>query len=223
MSEVAVQVFAEDGATGEDQLASLVSEGKDVDGQGRRVQTEFASGARSTAVLRPEGTVHLNIQPPVDVGGRRNEDRVCNTLVAAMRASGVPVESRRSGDDARGEDGVLIMANEEVPVQIVTVPYARDFWHQVHAGSGTTQVPWADAAGWIHEALASKSVGLSAAGKGGMLVALDATHAGVLDRPEVVDNYLSRFPAPQAEFGFGACWVVGPSDSCTTRLGEGRW
>jgi hypothetical protein len=207
------------------EAVSAVSEGSDLDGQGRRVEANLATGARSVAVLRPEGTVRLDVQPPVDVGGRRNESRTCDTLVAAMQASGVPVTGWRPGVDPDGEDGVLRIADHDVPVQIVTVPPHESFWRGVHAGSGTTLVTWdAAASGWLHHALADKAGSLAdARQRANTLVVLDATHAGVLVQPEIVRSYLSQYPAPRAEFGFAGAWVVGPTLSCTTRLGEGSW
>ena len=197
----------------------VVGESKFEDGR-EVVQYRAPSGATSDAVL-DQGNVELRVESPVDIG-RPGEPRVRQGVVAALRAEGRTIAERPAAIDAAGEDFTLSCDGQDLPVQVVTVPSAKQFWRDVSQGSGPTSVTVSGAADWIYDAARAKSDRYSAAQKRSMILAVDAAHAAVIVTPSVVDDYLARYGDPLATFGFAGLCLVGPIDSRFTWVGTRR-
>lgn len=179
------------------------------------------TGARSESSL-VDDRLRTIVQGPVDMG-TDGEPRVRDTLLSALRSTGVTV-SWEPGVNEDGEDGILVIAGQRVTLQITTAPRDGRFWRDANTTpSATTDVAVDHAPQWIHQSLAHKAASLSTSHKAQMLLAVDAAHFGPLASQEVVTSYLSQFGEPRQEFGFGAAYIVGPTPSSTTRLGTGNW
>lgn len=190
------------------------------DPKGHWLKVNAPSGSRSESSL-VDGRVRTNVEGPVDMG-TKGEPRVRDTLLSLLKAKGVAA-SWRTGIDRDGEDSILIIAGEEVTLQVSTAPRDPGFWRDAHVGSARRDVAAEQAPRWVHETLAHKAASLTTNDKARTLLAVDAHHFGPLASQEIVTSYLSQFGEPRQEFGFGAVYVVGPTPSSTTRLGAGNW
>lgn len=199
--------------------AGTVTEERDASGEQLRIRTQTSEGARSHELLA-DGIMSLNINGPTQTG-RKGEGRAIDTLLSTLRQEGhQPVLDE--GQDERGEDGILLIQDERLTVQVVSVPSCSNLWRDANLGSATRSASVADAANWIRNALFAKFTNTSPAERGRTIVVLDAGLAGVLSAHEVVDAYLALYGDPHVEFGLASVWLVGPTPSTSTRLGIGR-
>lgn len=196
-----------------------VAEERDASRKQFRVGTQTPKGARSHEVLA-DGVVSLNIHGPTQTG-RKGETRAVDTLLSRLRQ-----ERHRpvleAGRDERGEDGILLLQDERLTLQVVSVPSCPNLWREANRDSAMTSVPVAGAAKWIRDAIFAKFTNTSPAERAKTIVLLDAGLAGVLSAHEVADAYLALYGDPHLEFGLASTWLVGPTSSTTTRLGTGR-
>ena len=206
-------------ARGEVGNVGTVAEERDASGERFRIRTQTPGGARSRELLA-DGVVSLNIHGPTQTG-RKGESRALDTLLSKLRQEGhQPV--LEAGRDERGEDGILLLQDERLTLQVVSVPSDPKLWRDANRGSATTSVPVADAAKWIRDAVFAKFTNTSPAERATTILVLDAGLAGVLSAHEVADAYLALYGDPHFEFGLASIWLVGPTPSTTTRLGTGR-
>lgn len=204
---------------GEAGNVGTVAEERDTSGGKFRIRTQTPEGARSHELLA-DGVVSLNIHGPTQTG-RKGEARTLDTLLTTLRQEGHhPI--LEAGRDERGEDGILLLQDERLTLQVVSVPSCPKLWHDANRDSATTSVPMADAAKWIRDAVFAKFTKTSPAERATTIVVLDAGLAGVLSAHEVADAYLALYGDPHFEFGLASIWLVGPTPSTTTRLGTGR-
>ena len=56
-----------------------------------------------------------------------------------------------------------------------------------------------------------------------MLLAVDVVHMGVLSGSTLSKRYLTIHGDPADSFGFGAVWLVGPTENHVVSLGSSRW
>jgi hypothetical protein len=178
-----------------------------------------AQGDRSESRLSEDGQVSLDVTGTAAVG-RPGEPRVARTLCERLEADGAAV-SVRAGEDQRGEDARLIIADKTFTLQIVTTPGDAVFWQQAKTGSAMSEVPTTDAVVWIRARIEGKALKIPPGQRSCTVLALDAQHAGVLANGRVIDSYLGRFGNPGDEFWFASVWVVGPTVPFCVRLGEG--
>ena len=196
-----------------------VIEERDPSGEQFRIRTQTPKGARSHELLA-DGVVSLDIHGPTETG-RKGEARVLDTLLNTLRQEGLqPV--LEAGRDERGEDGILLLQDERLTLQVVSVPGCPELWRDANRGSATTSVTVADAAKWIRDAVSAKYTNTSPAERATTIVVLDAGLAGILSAHEVADAYLATYGNPHMEFGLASIWLVGPTASTTMRLGTGR-
>lgn len=177
-------------------------------------------GSQATSRLDSE-TVMVQVLAPVEVG-QRGELAVAQILAATLSTSGRDVGSPEKGGN-RDDDMILPVAGSYVPVQVVTIPRAPEFWRDVAHGSGLTIVSIGQAAGWVHDALMEKSKKYPPALKHSMILAVDCRFAGAAVSLPVKQSYIAQFGDPVATLGFGAIWLVGGHESRCTQLGQGRW
>ena len=196
-----------------------VTEERDASGEELRIRTQPPEGARSDARLA-DGVVSLNINGPTQTG-RRGEGRAIDTLLSTLRQEGHrPVLEK--GEDKRGEDGILLIQDERLTVQVVSVPSCSNLWRDANLGSATRSVSVANAANWIRDAVFAKFTKTSPGERGRTIVVLDAGLAGVLSAQEIVGAYLALYGDPHVEFGLASVWLVGPTPTTSMRLGVGR-
>jgi hypothetical protein len=196
-----------------------VAEERDASGDQFRIRTQTPEGASAHELLG-DGVVSLNIHGPTQTG-RKGEARALDTLLSRLRQEGHQPVLEAARDD-RGEDGILLLQDERLTLQVVSVPSYPSLWRDANRDSATTSVPVADAAKWIRDAVFAKFTNTSPAERGTTIVVLDAGLAGVLSAHEVVDAYLTLYGDPHLEFGLASIWLVGPTPSTTARFGTGR-
>lgn len=199
-------------------VGSVAEEGY-ASGERFRIRTQTPKGARSHALLA-DGVVSLEIHGPTQTG-RKGELRAIDTLFSRLRQEGHS-PTLEAGRDERGEDGILLLGNERLTLQVTSVPRCRKFWRAANRDSGSTAVSIADASKWVRDAVLAKANEMSSAVRATTIIVLDAGLAGVLSAPEVADTYLALYGDPHVEFSVAAVWLVGPTPSTTTRLGTGR-
>jgi hypothetical protein len=175
-------------------------------------------GATSEARQTQDG-VEISVGGRLDVG-RPAERNIQDILVERIRSEGIPVVAEEGAEDSRGEDGLLVVDGHRYTLQATTVPKAPTFWQDLRrSGSATTEVSNARAAEWIHDAIDAKAAKLlPRQSRAGIILALDARHAGVIAGPLVKAEYSAMYGAASVEFGFEAIWIVGPTPSNCSRL-----
>lgn len=195
-----------------------VAEERDASGARFRVRVQTPAGARSDALL-VDGVVTLNIHGPVEIG-RKGEPRALDTLLCRLREDGhQPI--LETGRDQLGEDGILLLQDQRLTLQVTLVPSCPKLWRDAIRDSAATSVPVADGAKWVRDAVVAKFTNTSPAARATTILVLDAGLAGILSAHEVVDAYLALHGDPHIEFGLASIWLVGPTPSTTAQLGTG--
>ena len=109
-----------------------VVEERDASGEQFRLRTQTPEGARSHELLA-DGVVSLTINGPTQTG-RKGEARALDTLLNALRQEGQhPV--LEAGRDERGEDGILLLQDERLTLQVVSVPSCPKLWRDANRDS----------------------------------------------------------------------------------------
>ena len=182
------------------------------------------TGAQSNSSL-VGNLLTILVKPPVDVG-RPGEPRVLvcveNSLKIAGKNLREPLEKERAEDD-RGEDAVLIIDDNRIVLQIVTVKPDALFWKSVANGAGEANVEVSEAAKWINNAVSEKAQQYHNEFKSSMLLAVDVGHMGVLASANVGAQYLQIYGDPTIQYGFGGVWLIGPTENNVLHLGNSRW
>jgi hypothetical protein len=209
--------------TGVVAVCSVGTVGTVVDGidaaTGDHAITVNAGGVRSESRLTEGGKVSLAVDGAASIG-EPGEEHAIRTLRQRLEASGLPI-SLRPGDNKRGEDGILIVADQSYTLQLVTTPNDPAFWHQASAGSAMSEVQLTDAVDWVRATVLAKAKKTPPGQRPRTVLVLDAQHAGILANRAVIDSCLGRFRSPPSEFGFASVWVVGPTVPYCVRLGDG--
>lgn len=187
---------------------------------GQEIRYTAPTGSRSYASMECN-LLTIQVKPPIDVG-RLGEPRVLACIVAYLDKNGKKSVTL-SATDQTGEDGVLQIDDDRVTVQIVTATPNVSFWGQVAKGSGEVQAQLTEAAYWIHTAIAEKAKLYPMKDKLHMLLAVDVVHMGVLAGDVFGAQYLETYDDPSARFGFGAVWLVGPTENNILTLGSSHW
>jgi hypothetical protein len=185
---------------------------------GDRAIAVNANDMRSTSRLKDDGSASLEAAGDGPVG-KRAEGRAIGTLRQRLRADGHAVSVDR-GEDHRGEDRKLTIDGVNFVVQIVTVPGSSTFWRQARTGTATAGADDDASVDWLRQAIEAKARKTPPAQRRGMILALDAQHAGVLADDHIIGGYLKRFGPPKVKFGFAAVWVVGPTVERCVRVGD---
>jgi len=180
------------------------------------VSISVESPGVSSRTLLTSDSVSLRITGAEGIG-RPVESRVKKTLLRKLELQGFAAKMI-PGQDNRGEDAILRMADRSIEVQIVTVPIEREFWHQASGGTTSHEVDLPRALQWLHAAIKKKALQFAPSQRANMLLAMDANHAGVLGTKRIVDEYTTRFGSPDAEYGFYSVWIVGPTTEYCARL-----
>ncbi|WP_128003627.1 hypothetical protein [Piscinibacter defluvii] len=141
----------------------------------------------------------------------------------AYFASCGKVATSLAATDHLGEDGVLQILGDRVVVQIVTVSPLPAFWGSVAKGSGEVKATPSAAVDWINDAIVEKAKLYASADKFSMLLAIDVVHLGVLASPDFAARYQDRYGDPSASSGFGAVWLIGPTERSVVSIGSSRW
>ena len=162
-----------------------------------------------------------HVKAPVDIG-RPGEPRVLACIVAYLASSG-KVATSLPATDRLGEDGVLQILGDRVVVQIVTINPRPAFWGSVARGSGEVMATLSAAVDWVHAAIDDKAKLYARADKVSMLLAVDVVHIGVLAGPDFAARYQDRYGDPSVSSGFGAVWLVGPTERSVLCIGSSRW
>lgn len=186
-------------------------------GEVETIQYFTASGSRSDSTLSPAG-IELTLRAPVNAG-RISEPPVTERVLRHLRSEG-RVASLLEAEDNRGEDSVIVCDGERITVQIVTVPGSTEFLKQASLGSASTTVTNEGAAHWIASAVKKKQGKYALTDRAHTLLAIDAQMVGVLASPQVAAAVAQFHGDICQQSGFGAVWIVGPSDSRCTRIGS---
>ena len=183
------------------------------DKDGTMIDAKPSSGGSTTSATDNSGYFNLEIAEPLE-RGRPGERKVIRVLKQALRKKGKQVEILSGSDDAHGDDGCLRIDGKEIPVQIVTIPIEKEFWHELsqnkslfkHGNEETAVAIIRDAL--LHKATKAK----------GMLLLLDAVHIGAIVTEALVDAYHKKYGEPCEEFTFADVWIVGPVEAFSIRL-----
>jgi hypothetical protein len=197
------------------QPVGLVVEGPPESPNGRRVDSKPASGGRSYSSTDGTGTFAAELSGPL-VRGRPGEGHALKVLIQALRARGDDVAPLSGNRDHDGEDGLLSINGNRVPVQVVSLPVDPSLWKELSsrdtaATSGTSQ----DAVQLVRQALTHKK-GKAA----GTILVLDAAHIGAIVGPSLVESYHAAFGNPEEEFSLVEAWILGPTVRSAIRLGR---
>jgi hypothetical protein len=187
---------------------------------GQQIRYRSPTGSQAEASL-VGNQFTVQVKPPVEVG-TNFEQRVLSCVVDYLQKSG-KIPTSMSGNDAKGEDGVLQIDGDRVIVQIVTATPGTEFFGSVAKGNGEVQGELNQALDWIHTAISKKGKRYAEEVKSSMLLCVDVVNMGVLASPVVGTQYLERYGDPSAHFGFGAVWLVGPTENNILKLGTSRW
>jgi hypothetical protein len=187
---------------------------------GQRIRYAAPTGSRSDASLVCN-LLTVQVKPPIDVG-LHGEPRVLACVVAYLAKTGKE-SATLPASNQKGEDGVLQISGDRVTVQVVTATPCTPFWGRVAKGSGEVQAELTEAIEWIHIAIAEKAKLYPKENKSSMLLSVDVVHMGVLAGIVLGTQYLKTHGDPSARFGFGAVWLIGPSENHVLSLGSSRW
>lgn len=200
-------------------VGTVAEEGHISDGE-FRVRVQTPGGARSEGHLTA-ADLSLKAGGAIEMG-RKGEPRVVATLLAKLNQGEAQAELVPGAEDERGEDSILRIQGERRILQVVSVPSAREFWRDASRSTAEMSASVPDAVTWLRETITAKSSKTPPAERSKTILALDAVHAGVLARDEVMDAYHQLHGDPEDEFGFAGIWLVGPTVSTTTRLGRAK-
>jgi hypothetical protein len=188
---------------------------------GSAVEIRVTSPGGAESVNRLDGgSVSGDVRPPVEVG-LRGEDRVRSLVLHRLRIADASAALEK-WDDRSGEDGKFQVGSEQILLQIVAAQKGL-FWQSVSKGRGSFDASTTFACDWLHEAIAAKASHYDPVLLGKTLLAVDAGHLGVLTEYAIVKSYLAQHGDPIVRFGFGAVWIVGPTELQIAKLGQGRW
>lgn len=153
--------------------------------------------------------------------GKAGERYVLSELPAMFRAhAGIDVAIRPSTDeeDAWGEDGRIVIADRELVVQIVTAPTSEEWGRLCASGRAVVEFSADEGAEWILGAILKKErTYADSKDRAGMLLALDARHAGILGHEDIIGAFRRQNPG-WAGSGFNQVWLVAPAPEYCRRL-----
>lgn len=174
----------------------------------------------SQARLATDSHVSLKVEGADNVG-RSGERRAIKTLKERLQTDGMTA-SIEPGDDARGEDSLLICGDQRYTIQVITALCEPDFWRNASEGEAEIDASIDHAVGWIRAAIERKGKKYGVQQLSETILIIDARHAGVIANSVILDAYVSRFADPVSEFGFASVWVIGPAAQYCGRIGGGR-
>lgn len=180
------------------------------------------SGTQSESSLSSSELIGF-VKSPIDIG-RPGENRVITCIKNHLTKTEKSYREIKSQDNL-GEDGVLIIGNEKVIIQIVTMKPNDTFWKDVVHGKGEFTFNLNEAASRIMSTISRKARHYKNKDNStkNMLLAIDVGHFGTLASSEFTDLYLSNYMDPATEFGFGAVWLIGPTENNIFYLGTSHW
>lgn len=186
------------------------------------IKYDAPSGAQSESLLSNNQLTGF-VKSPIDIG-RLGENRVISCIQNHLTKIGKSY-SYASSQDSRGEDGALIIDNEKVIIQIVTMKPDSGFWKAVAQNESEVGLNLNEAASSINCTIAEKAERYKSKYKSteNMLLAIDVVHFGTLASVEFTKHYLTKYNDPPIEFGFGAVWLVGPTENNLCYLGTSNW
>ena len=187
---------------------------------GREIRYTAPTGSSSETSL-VGNLLTTQVKPPIDVG-RRGEPRVFACILAYLAKAGKEAIALPATDE-RGEDGALQIAGDRVSVQIVTAIPSESFWGNVARGSGEAQAELPEPADWIEAAISKKARLYPLDNRLSMLLAVDVVHMGLLADSAFGKLYERLHGDPAVGLGFGAVWLVGPTENHVLTLGSSRW
>lgn len=191
---------------------------------GQHIKYTAPTGAESNSSL-VGNLLTILVKPPVDVG-RPGEPRVLVCVENSLKTAGknlTPSSEEERAKDDRGEDAVLIIDGNRIVLQIVTAKPDASFWRSVANGAGETSVEISEAVKWINDAISEKAQHYQEKIKSSMLLAVDVGHMGVLASSRVSVQYLHIYGDPKIQYGFGAVWLIGPTENNIAKLGNSIW
>jgi hypothetical protein len=197
------------------QPIGVVVEGPPESPSGRRVDSRPALGGRSHSSTDGTGAFAAELSGPLD-RGRLGEGHALEILIQVLRARGDEVTQLSCGRDDHGEDGLLLINGNRVPVQCVSLPVDPSLWRNLSlrdtaSTSGLSQ----DAVQLVRQALIHKK------GKAtGTILVLDAAHVGAIVGPSLAESYRAAFGNPEEEFSLIEAWILGPTVRSAIRLGR---
>ena len=187
---------------------------------GREIKYAAPTGSISKTSLNGSALT-VQVKRPIDIG-RLGEPRVLACIVACLARAG-KVATFLPANDHAGEDGVLQIDGDRVVVQIVTGGPSKSFWNKAAKGGAEILTDLTGAANWIHAAISKKAEIYSPKSKRSMLLAVDIAHIGLLAVPALCEEYERLHGDPSLPLGFGAVWLVGPTENHVITLGNSHW
>ena len=182
------------------------------------------AGAQSNSSLTGH-FLTISVKPPIDIG-RRGESRVLacikNNLIKVGKNLREPQASEKAKDN-RGEDGVLIIDEHRIVLQIVTIRPDENFWRNVAKGEGVANAEISEVLKWINNTISNKAKLYENSFKLSMLLAIDVGHMGVIASELVGSLYIDAYGDPTIQYGFGGIWLIGPIENNIFILGKSRW
>jgi hypothetical protein len=188
-----------------------------IDGPNRSAVNDFIGKSESYVLPHGRGLRFKITDQPLQ--GEKNEANVLKTLATALGTS-VSWEKAEPAENHKGHDGFVSISGYRISVQIVSVPTDPHFHRRVAAGHCEVDVSFDAAASWIVNAIRRKSTGpkcIAPSARAGLILALDARHAGQLVNPQVLNQLRRQMPELTA-LDFHSVWLVGSTGHGTRRL-----
>lgn len=193
--------------------------------QGRYVISKPASGGQSDSKVDDNGNLHVYLSGYLDKG-KPNEWHVKKTLEQALKAEGNDVhqvvdskDDRLENLDARGKDGIFIINDHEVAIQIVTVPTESQLWKELADSKASSRnVDRSDAVRWIRKTLEHKKNKAE-----NTLLVLDASHFSAMVGQQLIDDYINKYGDPIDEYSFKTVWIIGSTVQSSICLGTANY
>jgi hypothetical protein len=158
----------------------IVAQSKFDDAGATSISVAAPGQGKSEHRITDDGTSALTIDGRLDLG-RAGESWVILNLTAVLVAEGRTITpAAREAIDREGEDGLLLVDDQEMVVQITTPP--ATIWRPTDS-SVTHEFLTHAAVEWIRQAIAAKSRLTPLAERSRTILGLDGTHLGSLVWP----------------------------------------
>lgn len=184
-----------------------------------QIEIKTPEGKESISFLQ-NNQLQLIEFAPVDIG-KKGEPRVIALIQSHLLAQGNIVENLPAQDN-KGEDAVFSINKQRVIIQICSLPL-ESHYQQVSIGGSKLLTDLDNATELINEAIGDKANSYPIIDKAQTLLAVDMHHLGALCKRDLGEKYIQKHGDPSLTNGFGAVWLVGPTEILILKLGKSKW
>jgi hypothetical protein len=207
------------------ELQAVLTEGASVTDEVRGILTNEAGLEKAVRVERSGLSAAVDVDQSTsavssEIRGRptgkpQRELAVAETLRAKLNASGADWGGAILGDDARGEDAVLVSESDpgtKLLIQVTMVDGQK--WAEAARGRAAATVSFDDLADQVLASIQRHSNMVTA----GLTLALDATNGDAHGLMPVATSFRERHTEAARALGWQSIWLVGIDDAHTVCL-----